>query len=167
MDESVAIIIFNKNKDQVLLIKRRDIPVWVLPGGGIEAGETPEQAALREAKEETGLTVALTRKVALYSPVNRLTRPTHFYEAEALQGALRTGDETQEIAFFPLDRLPQRLAPPYPLWIKDAALFSPSTLHKKIEGTSYCGLLKHLLFHPLITLRFLLTKIGIHFNAKE
>jgi 8-oxo-dGTP diphosphatase len=39
MPKSVACILFNKNRSEVLLIKRKDIPVWVLPGGGIDPGE--------------------------------------------------------------------------------------------------------------------------------
>jgi 8-oxo-dGTP diphosphatase len=48
-----------------LLLIRRSAPegdlVWALPGGTVEAGETPEQAAVRETLEETGLTVKATR----------------------------------------------------------------------------------------------------------
>jgi 8-oxo-dGTP pyrophosphatase MutT (NUDIX family) len=47
----------------VLLIVHRSMagrPRWTLPKGGIEAGETPEQAALREVREETGHTAAIT-----------------------------------------------------------------------------------------------------------
>ena len=44
---------------KVLLIKRRDFGVWLLPGGGIDAGESAAEAAVREAQEETGLEVEL------------------------------------------------------------------------------------------------------------
>ena len=46
--------------DEVLLIKRAKPPfLWSLPGGRIEAGETPEQAAVRELLEETGITAQI------------------------------------------------------------------------------------------------------------
>lgn len=42
------------NHQKLLLVKRRDVPVWVFPGGGIEKGETPERAVVREVFEESG-----------------------------------------------------------------------------------------------------------------
>jgi 8-oxo-dGTP pyrophosphatase MutT (NUDIX family) len=48
--------------DRVLLLRtnlRDDRPLWITPGGGIETGETPEQAALREQEEETGIVAQL------------------------------------------------------------------------------------------------------------
>ena len=54
MHESVLVAIFDSARKKILLTKRRDIPVWVFPGGKIEANETPETCAVRECKEETG-----------------------------------------------------------------------------------------------------------------
>lgn len=164
MGESVACVIFTPAKDKVLLIKRRDIPVWVLPGGGIDEGETPEEAAVREAKEETGLEVEIVRKVANYRPANKLTRPTHFYECKALLGTPSKGPETREIDYFPLDALPKLLVPFYKTWIDDALLFSETTLSKTIEKTSYWTFLHYLVCHPLLVFQFLLTRVGIHLN---
>ena len=36
-------IVWKDNKSSVLLVQRRDLPVWVLPGGGLDEGETPEE----------------------------------------------------------------------------------------------------------------------------
>jgi 8-oxo-dGTP pyrophosphatase MutT (NUDIX family) len=52
---------------RVLLTKREDFLVWCLPGGGIEDGESPAQAAVREVHEETGLEVALTHLVGTHT----------------------------------------------------------------------------------------------------
>jgi 8-oxo-dGTP pyrophosphatase MutT (NUDIX family) len=147
-----------------LLIKRRDIPVWVLPGGGIDAGETPDHAACREMEEETGCRVEIVRKIAEYTPTNRLAKFTHFYEVRPLGGALQTGTETLDVAFFPLDELPKHLPPPYRSWIADAAARRPDLLKKEVEGVNYATLLKLLARHPILVGRFLLTKIGIHLN---
>ncbi|HQV68799.1 MAG TPA: NUDIX domain-containing protein [Thermoflexales bacterium] len=52
--KSVAMLILSEDKRKLLLQKREDFRVWGAPGGGMEQGETPEQAAIREAFEETG-----------------------------------------------------------------------------------------------------------------
>ncbi|HSX12538.1 MAG TPA: NUDIX hydrolase [Rhabdochlamydiaceae bacterium] len=165
MKQAVSTIIFNQERTEILLIKRRDIPVWVLPGGGLEAGETPEKAAARETLEETGFTVAIQRKVAHYSPINRLTHFTHFFECAILSGNPTVGVETKEVRFFPLNNLPKQLAPPYPDWIGDAMANHNTVLEKKIESSSYWNLVKLLIKHPHLVCRFLLTKAGIHFNS--
>lgn len=164
-EESVSCVIFNEGRDRVLLIKRRDIPVWVLPGGGIEQGEDPEQACARETLEETGLVCAIKKKVALYQPANRLTRVTHFFECQRLSGMLKTGDETKEIQFFPLNALPKKLVPFYKLWIQDALEHQGPLIKKTIEKTSYFTFVKYLVTHPLLVIRFLLTRLGIHLNS--
>ncbi len=165
MNPSVSTIIFNEDRTEVLLVKRRDIPVWVLPGGGVDAGETPAEAALRETREETGYTVKIARQVAEYFPVNRLTKLTYFFECTIVEGAPQTSLETQAICFFPLGELPKLLPPPYPGWIRDAAASHPKVLRKKIAGVSYLTALKLFLKHPLLFTRFLLTKCGIHLNG--
>ncbi len=55
---------------QILLIKRRDVEVWALPGGAIDSGESTAQAAIREVKEETGIDIDLVRMVGIYSSPN-------------------------------------------------------------------------------------------------
>jgi len=164
-NESVNGILFSKDRSQILLIKRRDVPVWVLPGGGIDTGESPENAVVREMEEETGLKVKITRKIAEYSPLCRLARFTHFYECESIEGTPQTGAETRAIQFFSLTDLPKRLPPPYPDWIDDATSSQTSLLKKEITSVTYFVMIKNLILHPLLVIRFLLTKIGITFNA--
>jgi len=113
--EAAVAVIFQQGR--VLLIQRRDIPVWVLPGGGIEPGETPEQAIVREVLEETGYSVKIKRKVAAYEPVNWMTKPTHFFECEILSGEMKITAESKGIDFFAIDKLPKLIAPPYAGWI--------------------------------------------------
>ncbi|MEN9344506.1 MAG: hypothetical protein RLZZ453_1293 [Chlamydiota bacterium] len=163
--QAVYGVIFNSAHTEVLLVKRRDIPVWVLPGGGKDPHETAEEGACREVFEETGFQVQVKRKIALYSPVNLLTQPSHVFECTITGGSAHPSSETQDIRFFPLDALPRLLPPPYPGWIADAALNKQEVIHKKIEGVSYLVLLKLLLLHPLLVGRYLLTKLGIHLNS--
>lgn len=163
--ESVNGVIFDPSLEKILLIKRRDVPVWVLPGGGIDEGESPEKAVLREVQEETGYTVKIQRKIGEYSPLCRLARFTHVYECAIVDGKPTLGDETAGIQFFPYSSLPHRIPPPYPDWMQDAWSFSSQVLKKDITSVTYTNLIKNLIFHPLLVTRFLLTKIGIIFNS--
>ena len=53
--------------EHVLLAHRRDIDWWNLPGGGMEVGETVDEAMIREVREETGLKVRVEQLVGVYS----------------------------------------------------------------------------------------------------
>lgn len=161
---AVAGIIFDDSRTQVLLVQRRDIPVWVLPGGGVDKEESKEAAIQREMEEETGYKVHIARQIAEYEPVNRLTQRTYFFECTIAGGAPRLGDETLGIRFFPIAELPVLLPPPYEKWIMDARAEYGYVLKKKIEGVSYPVLIKLLCQHPILVCRFLLTKVGIHLN---
>ncbi len=56
----------------IVLVERKNIPFgWALPGGFVEYGETLEQAAVREAKEETALDIELVRQFHAYSDPER------------------------------------------------------------------------------------------------
>ncbi len=164
--QSISGIVFDAKRESVLLIKRRDIPVWVLPGGGLDPGETPEQGVIREVLEETGYHVAIIRKSAEYLPVNKMTFLTHAYECRITGGTAHCGEETLAVQFFRLDSLP-KLPPPYQGWIEDAAANHPAMLRKEIVGVSYWVLFKLFLQHPLLVGRYLLTKLGIHLNRRD
>ena len=69
----VDVVIPTEN-GRVLLIRRENDPFegqWALPGGFVEVGETVEDAAAREAEEETGLQIEILRLVGVYSDPNR------------------------------------------------------------------------------------------------
>lgn len=51
--------IFIVEDGEVLLLRHRKLGVWLQPGGHVEEGETPDEAAVREAREETGFQVRL------------------------------------------------------------------------------------------------------------
>ncbi len=164
MPEAVTSIVFDEARKSILLIKRRDIPVWVLAGGGIDQSETPEEAVCREVLEETGYQVKIVRKVAEYLPVNRMTQRTHFFECAIASGESKCSDETKEVAFFRLDALPKLLPHFYRDWIADAVSNHPEVLRKEIQRVNYWMLVKILIQHPILVSRYLLTKIGIHVN---
>lgn len=140
------------------------MPVWVLPGGGIDSGETPEIAAMREILEETGFTVKADRLVGDYLPLNRLAKRTHLYECTILSGKPTISSETAGVQFFPLDQLPL-LPPPYLQWIQDAALKLPP-VQKELTSVNYFNLVKYLVTHPILVIRFLLARLGLTINSR-
>lgn len=161
--ESVSGAIFSFDRKKVLLVLRRDVPVWVLPGGGINSGESPDDAIIREILEETGFHVKISRLVGEYTPINRLTRPTHLYECTVIEGQPTPSSETKAVQFFDLDHLPL-MPPPYAEWIEDAKKIQPP-LHKSLDHVTYWNLFKNLLLHPILVVRFLLSRLGLPFNT--
>ena len=99
----------------VLLVKRKFEPRagwWCLPAGFMEAGETPEQSAVRELQEETGVIAQLTGLFGVYAGFDdpRVRAVLILYTGDATGGEERAGDDALELAWFPLDALPDELA---------------------------------------------------------
>lgn len=149
----------------ILLIKRRDVPVWVLPGGGVEETESPEVAIVREVREETGLAVSIRRLASIYTPVNRLAHETYLYECSVDSGRLTTGDETRELRFFALDRLPHSFFFVHRDWLTDAQRNEVHIIRKPLTQVTYTALIKYFCRHPVHVLRFMLSRLGFPINS--
>jgi mutator protein MutT len=100
---------------RVLLQKRGDSNKWGFPGGAIELGETPEEAAIRELKEETGLDVTIDSLIGIYTDSD-MKYPNGdnaqsiaiVYKLKALSGELICDNkETIDLKFFDVDKLPE------------------------------------------------------------
>ncbi len=97
----------------IVLIERLNPPHgWAIPGGFVDVGERVEAAAVREAREETGLKVTLHALLGVYSDPARDPRGhtvTAVYVAEA-EGTPQALDDARALGVFPLDALPDRMA---------------------------------------------------------
>ncbi len=93
----------------IVLIERRNSPPgWALPGGFVDVGERLEQAAVREAREETGLRIRLTALLGCYSDPARDPRGhsvSAVYVAEA-EGEPRAGDDAKGLGVFDATKPP-------------------------------------------------------------
>ena len=98
----------------VVLIRRASEPFagqWALPGGFVELGETVEEAAAREAAEETGLAVEVARLIGVYSEPERDPRGHNVSVAflvRVLSGELAAATDASEVSV--LDPSPVELA---------------------------------------------------------
>lgn len=97
----------------IVLIKRKNPPYgWAIPGGFVDYGESLEEAAIREAKEETSLDVSLQRQFHTYSDPDRDPRQhtiSTVYVAEADDTPLGA-DDAAEARIFSEDNLPDEIA---------------------------------------------------------
>lgn len=109
---AVDLIIEIEGQGLVLIERRNPPPGWALPGGFVEVGESLEQAAVREAKEETCLDVELLGQFHTYSDPNRDPRMhciSTVFVARAT-GTPKAEDDAKSVALYPKDQLPEVLA---------------------------------------------------------
>lgn len=94
---------------RIVLVERKNPPHgWALPGGFVDAGESPSQAAVREAREETGLEVRLEEQFFTYGDPDRDPRMhtiSTVFIARA-EGDPVGGDDARQARAFDWDELP-------------------------------------------------------------
>ncbi|MGO8801730.1 NUDIX domain-containing protein [Candidatus Binatus sp.] len=117
----IAADIITEIGDKVVLIERRNIPLgWAIPGGFVDFGETVEDAAIREAREEISLEVAIRALLGVYSRPDRDPRGqtiTVVYVARA-SGTPRGADDAKNA------RLCDPRNPPAPLAFDHAEILA-------------------------------------------
>ena len=118
-------LVIDSTKTKGLLIGRRDHKdttgtriLWSLPKGHIEEGETPEQAAIREVAEETGITSEITKALGVIdfwfmAGGKRIHKTVHHFIFTEVSGELTPQiTEVDEVSWFPLAEIVDRLAYP-------------------------------------------------------
>jgi len=122
---ALAVDLVIKARGGVVLVRRKNEPYkdrWALPGGFVEYGEKVEHAAVREAREETGIEVKLQGLLGVYSDPSRDPRGhtvSICYLAKWAGGKLRSGSDAKDVGIF--RKIPwQELAFDHAQILKDA-----------------------------------------------
>ena len=97
-----------RHKDRILLCRRAIAPrigFWTLPAGFMEVGETAEQAAMREAREEANAAIVIDRLLAVYT-IPRIAQVQIMYLANLVDANISAGPESLEVMLATWDQIP-------------------------------------------------------------
>ncbi|MBP3953173.1 NUDIX hydrolase [Bacillus suaedae] len=117
---TAASVIVTDLNGHVLLQHRTDTNSWGLPGGFMELGESVEEAARRELKEETGLTIGKMQLFTVFSgkeyyfkyPNNdEVYNVIVSFLTSDVSGALQKDHESHELRYYSIDELPKNMIP--------------------------------------------------------
>jgi ADP-ribose pyrophosphatase YjhB (NUDIX family) len=116
--------------DDVLLVRERMDGRWSLPGGFVDVGDSPSEAAVREAAEEAGVVARVERLAGVFDTRLQPDCPPHLFHIHKLVfvGRLldpaadpRAGSEATDAAYFAVTRLPElSLGRTLPLHVREA-----------------------------------------------
>lgn len=110
-----AAAVIMQREAEILLVQRKFEPRigdWSLPAGFVEWGESADETAVREAKEETGLDIAVCGLYGVYAARDYWDYQVLLvvYRAEILGGELKAGDDALDARFFKFSALPPNIA---------------------------------------------------------
>lgn len=119
----------------VLLGRRDRPPIWNMPGGGVEVGEAPWDAAVRETREEMDVVVEVVRLTGVYdrSPDGD---PVLVFRCRLVSGRPTVSAEATAVGWFDPRQLPQPINPYHPTRIRDALRTAPDAVLRHQPGLS-------------------------------
>lgn len=112
----VRAVVFNAKKE-LLMVREEADGCWSLPGGWADVGFTPAEIAIKETLEEAGMEVEPVRVLAIFDKKCHSHPPDIHYaykifiECKSLNNKLKTGYETSDAGFFPLNNIPKLSTP--------------------------------------------------------
>lgn len=169
MKDGAQVVLFNNvHRKKVFLVKRTDFPVWVEMGGGIEEGESPRQAAIREAEEETGFCIKLGRQILEYNLIDNkgsIIRKEYVFEGWVISGKYIPEFIGNIGKWYPVNQLPSDLSIASKRRILDVTKY---TDHKQVmvfkrEAETIWDYKTLMIKHPVYSLSYLFKRL-IHFS---
>jgi ADP-ribose pyrophosphatase YjhB (NUDIX family) len=113
IDPKVSAAVIAERNNKVLMVKRVMEPArgsWCFPGGFMEIGETPQQTAMRECREESGLDVEISGLVdVFYYEDYRGGGVLIMYKGNIVGGQPRAGEDAQAVGFFGPNEVPENV----------------------------------------------------------
>lgn len=113
IDPKVSAAVMAEQDGKVLMTKRNMDPGrggWCFPGGFMEMGETPQAAARRECREESGFEVEIVRLIDVYYyEDHRGSGVVIIYLGQITGGQAQPGDDAETVAFFGPEELPENI----------------------------------------------------------
>jgi 8-oxo-dGTP diphosphatase len=160
---SVAAFVYNDN-GEILLIKRGIAPgkgKWALPSGFIEQNELPEEAVLRELREETNIKGSIHKLIGVYTEPTKLYGNVLLiaYDINCFQCKPKFGSDTLHAKFFPAGKLPAITFASHRAIIKHG-------IEKKGSKTSFIEVLKSKITEATITRTQLFYKGSMGIDSK-
>jgi 8-oxo-dGTP diphosphatase len=134
---AVAAIVFNE-RENVLLMRRRDHGNWEPPGGVLKVGESPPEGVRREALEETGVDIRVGPLTGVYTNVEEGV-VTLAFRGEPRSKHSAQSEEALSVRWVPLSEAPDLVGEEYGLWVADARAGGLENVHTQrgtVKGTS-------------------------------
>ncbi|MBC8505394.1 MAG: NUDIX domain-containing protein [Anaerolineales bacterium] len=138
-----AFVIIFDDQRRILLCHRRDYDIWNLPGGGVESGELPTEAAVREVQEETGLEIKLERLIGVYGKSYR-DEIVFVFEGIPISGNISPTDESDSCSYFEIEEFPINTIPRHVERVHDAIENYSEPIFRCQSGTPTLDYLKQL-----------------------
>jgi 8-oxo-dGTP diphosphatase len=135
-------IIFD-TQSRVLLSHRKDMDAWNLPGGGVEYGELPTEAVIREVMEETGLEVTIERLLGVYGKVDKPDELVFSFLCRVIGGQLVLTDESDDNRYFDIASIPSNTSPRQVERIHEAISLPPQPVFCRLTAPSTRDMLKN------------------------
>ena len=158
-----ALGLIQNKANEILLILRKDVPVWVLPGGGIEEKETPIECVVRESFEETGIHSQNPKLIAHYLPLSRIASPLFVFSISPLSSDSWSVEhafaEAKAIRYFPRESLPHNLFFLHKSIIEDYLSPDPKPITRQLTEITWKKAFILALSHPFYSLRYLWTRL--------
>ena len=151
------VVLFDNDNKKVFLVWRTDYPVWDVTGGGIEEGEDPKEAAIREAKEESNFEIEISDLLVQHCAVDELgntIKNKYLYKGHVINGEYKPEFEGNTGRWFHINKLPLSMSKSAREKIFNAIKYEPNSgIKLKYEKNKLSENIHVLLLHPIFTIR--------------